>query len=84
MTALDNQSDREDQENEKQSPIANTCGADDLSVVGIRGCRSKQTREGKSFPPGPCRQRTKVCVQSINKQISLIRAYVQRLKPETK
>jgi hypothetical protein len=41
-------------------------------------------KEGKSFPPGPCRQGTKVCVQNMNKQISLIRAYVQRLKPGDK
>lgn len=45
--------------------------------------QSKPT-EGKSFPPGPCRQGTKVCVQNMNKQISLIRAYVQRLKPGDK
>jgi hypothetical protein len=38
----------------------------------------------KSFPPGPCRQGTKVCVQNMNKQISLIRSYVQRLKPGDK
>jgi hypothetical protein len=42
------------------------------------------TKEGKSFPPGPCHQGTKVCVQNMNKQISLIRAYVQRLKPGDK
>jgi len=54
-----------------------------LSSAFVAAAQSK-TREGKSFPPGPCRQRTKVCVQSINKQISLIRAYVQRLKPGDK
>jgi hypothetical protein len=40
--------------------------------------------EGKSYPPGPCHQGTKVCVQNMNKQISLMRAYVQRLKPGDK
>lgn len=45
--------------------------------------QSKPT-ETKSFPPGPCHLGTKACVQNMNKQISLIRAYVQRLKPGDK
>jgi hypothetical protein len=48
-----------------------------LSSAFVAAAQSKT----KSFPPGPCRQGTKVCVQNMNKQISLIRAYVQRLKP---
>ena len=44
----------------------------------------RQPKEAKSFPPGPCHQGTKVCVQNVNRQISLIRAYVQRLKPGDK
>ena len=49
----------------------------------VASARPKSTAS-KNFPPGPCRQGTKACVQNMNKQISLIRAYVQRLKPGDK
>jgi len=49
----------------------------------VAAAQSK-AKEEKSYPPGPCRQATKACVQNMNKQISLIRAYVQRLKPGDK
>lgn len=55
-----------------------------LVLSAFFAAAQSETKEGKSFPPGPCRQGTKVCMQNINKQISLIRAYVQRLKPGDK
>ena len=47
--------------------------------VGQRRSKSRSV-----FPPGPCHQNTRVCVQNMNHQISLLRAYVQHMKPGEK
>ncbi|HKC65210.1 MAG TPA: hypothetical protein VKB86_16330 [Pyrinomonadaceae bacterium] len=35
----------------------------------------------QSFPPGPCHQNARLCLQQMNAQISKLRAYVRHLKP---
>ena len=54
------------------------CIAMQFVAVAQRGSNSQ------AFPPGPCHQNTRVCIQSMNRQISLLRSYVQHLKPGEK
>jgi hypothetical protein len=42
---------------------------------------SAQKARKVAFPPGPCHQNTKVCLQQMNAQISKLRAYVAHVKP---
>ncbi len=59
--------------------ILSMCFTLAIFVVGQRRSKSQG-----AFPPGPCHQNTKVCVQNMNRQISLLRSYVQHLKPGEK
>lgn len=44
----------------------------------------RRSRNQGAYPPGPCHQNTRVCVQNMNRQVSLLRSYVQHLKPGEK
>jgi len=53
------------------------------AMLGLLMCglTAAQQTSSKSFPPGPCHQNTKACVQRMNSQLGVMRAYAKRLKP---
>lgn len=54
-----------------------------LSLV-VSAAGQRRAKMQGAYPPGPCRQNPRVCVQNMNRQIGLMRAYVGHLKPGEK
>lgn len=55
-----------------------------IMTLLLCGAAAAQKTSSKAFPPGPCHQNTKVCVQRMNSQLGVMRAYAKRLKPGDK
>src|SRR5437588_2417591 len=55
-----------------------------LLSVFVAAAQRKSKAQGRSIPPGPCHQNTRVCLQQMNAQLGNLRAYMVHLKPGEK
>jgi hypothetical protein len=52
-----------------------------LSLPLAADAQRVKRSQAQAFPPGPCRQNTRLCLRQMNAQISQLRAYVAHVKP---